>query len=468
MRFMRNQFLAVFACCFSLSLAAAAPRERLAISFPIWALYDMGPGGNFADPDRAMAELKARGFNALRFDDGAGLFATTNGIPRGKVALHPPFGPFFSPQIRQMCVVSNPQTVDVRENLVKICRAARKAGVKVILSSWFYLHTYWMTDEAINRELIDGLDTAAKLDYFADEHNRALALLRANGLIDTVAFVELLNEFDGLPFTARYGWIDDAKTAEYIRDCHEKAIAKMKKANPDVLFGYDAASVRIQENLVPRNADVLNFHHYYYWCLYREAFEHGCVKSVEGEIPIPAETAAYLVAKPHTVADALAARGERHRAEVRQSNWNSYVRLYTSIDPKRIPALEKTFAETFAANSARYLKSLEDGVASVVRIRDNVLPGALIVMGEGGAYCPANALLAEEHCDGVWAMLLKQSEILRTAGLWGTVARTPSGPEDPSWKLRADDYRKINLAFRTAKRRRADSSSPSTEDLVVK
>jgi len=49
------------------------------------------------------------------------------------------------------------------------------------------------------------------------------------------------------------------------------------------------------------------------------------------------------------------------------------------------------------------------------------------------------------------AMLREQSEILRAAGLWGTVARTPSGPEDPSWKLRADDYRQINEAFRKTK-----------------
>ena len=52
----------------------ATANGRLAISFPIWALYDMLPGGNFADPDRTMVELKAHGFNAIRFDDGAGLW----------------------------------------------------------------------------------------------------------------------------------------------------------------------------------------------------------------------------------------------------------------------------------------------------------------------------------------------------------------------------------------------------------
>ena len=421
--------------------------ERLAISFPIWALYDMGPGGNFADPDRAMDELKARGFNALRFDDGAGFYSSTNGVPRGKVRLHPPFGP-FTPKIRQMCVVSKPCEIDVRANLVRLCRAAQKAGVKVILSSWYYLHTYWMADETINREIMDNLDSAAKLDYFADEHNRALGVLREHGLLDTVAFVELLNEFDGLPFTAKYGTIDDVQKAERIRDWHEKAIGKMRKSNPDVRFGYDVSSVWIQKNLVPRNADVLNFHHYYYWSLYKTAFEHGSVRATDGEIEIPPETASFLVEKPLSIADVVAVRRSNHRSIVRKSNWNAYVLLYSSLEPSRLPALERAFAETFATNSAAYLQRLRDGVVHVVRIRDEVLPGAAIVMGEGGAYCPANALLAEERCDGVWQMLREQSEILRHAGLWGAVARTPSGPEDPSWNLRADDYRRINEAFR--------------------
>lgn len=446
-------------CCFAVLLAvlgfaraAEGVRKpqpdggRLAISFTIWALFDMVPGGTFADPDRTMSELKARGFNAIRFDDGAGLYATTNGVPRGPATVYPIFGA-FSPQIRQSDVLATKRTVDVRTNLVKLCRAAQKAGVKVILSSWYYLHTFWITDAAINRELIDGLDTPAKLDYFADEHIRALALLREHGLIDTVAFVELLNEFDGLPFTANYGKIEDATKAERIRGWHEKALAKMKRANPDVRFGYDVANVRVQENLVPRNADVLNFHHYYFWSLYPTAFEHGAVATVEGDLPIPADTASYLVKKPLTAAEVLAERRENHRPEIRKSNWNLFVRLYCSLAPERIPALEKVFSETFAKHSSEYLKALEDGVANVVRVRDEVLPGAPIVMGEGGSYCPAKALLAEEHCDDVWEMFRRQAVILRQSGLWGAVVRTTSGPEDPSWTLRADDYRQINGMF---------------------
>ena len=121
-----NYFFNAVATLFILAFTATAAGDtsapangRLAISFPIWALYDMLPGGNFADPDRAMVELKARGFNAIRFDDGAGLYSSTNGVPRGKVSLHPPFGK-YTPLIRQASVVSKPFEIDVRENLVTV------------------------------------------------------------------------------------------------------------------------------------------------------------------------------------------------------------------------------------------------------------------------------------------------------------------------------------------------------------
>ena len=442
-------------CCFAVLLAvlgfaraAEGVRKpqpeggRLAISFTIWALFDMVPGGTFADPDRTMSELKARGFNAIRFDDGAGLYATTNGVPRGPATVYPIFGA-FSPQIRQSDVLATKRTVDVRTNLVKLCRAAQKAGVKVILSSWYYLHTFWITDAAINRELIDGLDTPAKLDYFADEHIRALALLREHGLIDTVAFVELLNEFDGLPFTANYGKIEDATKAEQIRGWHEKALAKMKRANPDVRFGYDVANVRVQENLVPRNADVLNFHHYYFWPIY-QTLEHRSVRETVVETPIPPETAQYLRQPPLSIAEVV----ETRCGNLRVSNdWNARVRLYASLDDAKMPALEAAFDEVFARERETYVKNLKDGVARVVALRDRILPGVPIVFGEGVSYVAGMRFLYEEKSERYWRMLEEQSRIFRAAGLYGAVPRTNSGPEEPGWQTCAEKFRRVNDLF---------------------
>ena len=64
------------------------------------------------------------------------------------------------------------------------------------------MHTNWHLEETINAELFDGLPTAAdRIRYFTDEHNRVLELLRENGLLQVVAFVELFNEFDNMKFT---------------------------------------------------------------------------------------------------------------------------------------------------------------------------------------------------------------------------------------------------------------------------
>ena len=77
-----RKVMATAAFGLALALSAGAAGDRLAISFSIWALYDMTPGGTFADPAKTMEGLKRRGYNAIRLDDGAGLYAvprTTSG-----------------------------------------------------------------------------------------------------------------------------------------------------------------------------------------------------------------------------------------------------------------------------------------------------------------------------------------------------------------------------------------------------
>jgi len=440
--------LRTFACVFvgALALSLRASPAPLTISFSLWALYDMDRGGVWEDCDARMRELKERGFNCVRIDDCAGLWCAPDGTPRGKVKVHPAFGK-FSADVRQVGMVSSERTFDPRERLVRFFRAADRHGMKVILSCWYYIHINWMTDETINRQLYEGLSTDGKMAYFTDELNRALGALREHRLDHCVAFAELFNEFDGLCFTARYGRIDDEAEAERIRDLHEKAIARLKAANPGVKFAYDTFTANMQANLIPRNADVLNFHDYYFWPIY-DTFTHGAEKATVTETPIPAETRAYLKEPPVTIAEIVATR----RGNLRVSNdWNPRVRLYASLDDAKIPALERKFEERFAAEHDGYLQKFAKNVAVVVRVRDEVLPGKPIVFGEGVSYCASNRFLFEEHSDRYWDMLCAQAKILREAGVWGAVPRTLSGPEDPSWTLRAKDLRRVNGVFADVK-----------------
>ena len=52
--------------------------NKLNISFPIWGLYDIDGKGFYADTDKMMREHEERGFNCIRFDDGAGLMHGNN------------------------------------------------------------------------------------------------------------------------------------------------------------------------------------------------------------------------------------------------------------------------------------------------------------------------------------------------------------------------------------------------------
>lgn len=412
--------------------------EPLKISFWIWGLYDMQPGGIYHNLDDRMKEAADRGFNCIRLDDGAGLFHAADGRPRGVVKLHPAFGK-FSADLRQM-VVTTPREVDPGKNLVEFVRAADRHGISVILSSWYYLHTNWFLDESINRELNEDMPLERKFSYFADELGHAISLLRQNGLVHRIAYAEILNEFDGLPFAGRYSDIKDKAYADRLRGLHEAAIARLKQANPDVKFAYDVARVDFQKELVPRNVDVIAFHNYYMWGIYG-TFEHGGVYNTTEEIPIPPETRPYLIEKPFTITEVVATRGGNLRTG---NDWNARARLYSSLDTYKVPQVEAALEARLQREWKDYLARFEKSVANVLKIRDATVPSAELVFAEGVSYCASNRLLFEEHSDLYWRMLLEQQKILKKAGVRGSVVRTTNGPEDPAWLLRSAELKAAN------------------------
>ena len=67
-------------------------------------------------------------------------------------------------------------------------------------------------------------------------------------LIDIIAFAEIFNEFDGLPFAGEYRGIADDKARE-LRALHEKELDKLKKAHPDILFAFDTWTPRVNPEI---------------------------------------------------------------------------------------------------------------------------------------------------------------------------------------------------------------------------
>lgn len=404
--------------------------EKMNISFWIWGMFD--DGGVYHDLDARMRELRERGFNTIRTESLAGFFAGPDGALRERVHIRRPFGP-YGKRVRQMDVLRKDFDLNARESLLRFFRAAQRNGVRVILSSWFFLHTNWLLDDAVNDEIY-ALSTAEKFRYFTDEYDRILTLLEENDLEDCLAFYEIFNEFTGIYFVQQ-------EERGSIRALHERAIDALHARHPWARAAYDIGAT--PDELIPRNADVLNYHLYYFWDAYLP-FEQGSVVAEAGDPTYGDATRAYTYDQIISVNDIERVRGGRIRSAI---DWERRAALYDSIDPAKLTALEKTLEAHLRRMSETWFDAFAEMVRGIVAQRDRVVPDAQLVMGEGVSYCCANDLLFEEHSALYWETVKRQARLLREAGFAGTVVRTTSGPEDPSWSLRRQDYIEANGIF---------------------
>ncbi len=139
-------------------------------------------GGGFEDWDRALAELVERGYDAVRLDVFPHLIARG---PGGDLVERFKDVPNQFPQFYGFGMWGNPWTmyIEPRKALVEFLTKCREHGVKVALSTWFK-----PTDDRRN-EQIEGLDE------FVRVWQETLEFIDANGLMDTVVYLDVLNEY---------------------------------------------------------------------------------------------------------------------------------------------------------------------------------------------------------------------------------------------------------------------------------
>jgi hypothetical protein len=139
-------------------------------------------GGGFEDWDKALAELVDRGYNAVRLDVFPHLIAPS---PTGEIVEVFKDVPNQYPQFYGFGMWGNPWThyIRPREALVEFMGKCRDHGVKVGLSTWFK-----PTDDRRN-EQIEGLDE------FVRVWNQTLEFIDDHGLMDTVIYLDVLNEY---------------------------------------------------------------------------------------------------------------------------------------------------------------------------------------------------------------------------------------------------------------------------------
>ena len=402
--------------------------KKLTISFPIWALYDTGSGGAYHDVDKIMIEHRERGFNCMRFDDGAGLMHDINGNPRGEVYFGRAFGK-YDDVLRQFGSTGTPGTVDLKKRLIDLFRAAKRHGVYMILSSWYYLHTFWFADSEICREL-DAIPAEDRFFAFAKFLHYILLELEKEGLDTQVAFAEIFNEADGLHFVDGYGSKrrSDEEIA-FFRKKHEEAIAWLKERHPQILFAYDTYNVRPDMRQIPENLEVFNFHNYFMWHIYREAIENDTTLLRDDRIPIEAIRAAAKKDFPI------------------EEGWCQRAWFYNNLLPSNYGLANARGRKFMEDNRDNILDNLRKRCEYLKNLFDGTLSGLPIVSGEGFTYCGSYVMNFEEYSDTAWEIVAEMMKLYSELGLWGTVVRTCCGPEDPVWSTHPHKLLEMNRLF---------------------
>ena len=178
-------------------------------------------GAGYEDWDKALDELKERGYNAVRIDPFPHLLATD---PKKNWTLLPQWNTqvWGSPDVNRIVLV--PALTD----FIGKCRSR---GIKVGLSTWY------RQDQDDTRMTITGPDVMAA------QWIKTLDIIRDAGLLDAILYVDLCNEWPGqdwAPYVKPKMTYGDWQKPESLAWMH-KAIALVREKYPDLPLQFSFA-----------------------------------------------------------------------------------------------------------------------------------------------------------------------------------------------------------------------------------
>jgi len=112
-----------------------------------------------------------------------------------------------------------------------------------------------------------------------------------------------------------------------------------------------------------------------------------------------------------------------------------------------MPELERMLQESLENRIDEFKQKAIDAVNQAVKLRDELLPGIPLILGEGASYCADQRLRWEERSDAYWEVVEHAARAYREHGLVGAVPRTNSGPEDPVWHEYPERLQRANAVF---------------------
>ncbi len=213
------------------------------------------PGAGYEEWDLALDELMERGYNAIRIDVYPHLIAEN---PTKKWMLNEVWNQqvWGSPDLNE---------VQVQPYLNQFLSKCRERDIKVAISSWYRQDT----DKVFMR-----IDTPEKM---ADCWLKTLKSIEADGLLDTILFVDLCNEWPGnlwAPFFSSqyphvvWGQWYKEESLKWMRT----ALAIMKKNYPDMPFNFSLDNGDVEKyNEV--DSSFLDLYEHHIWMVHQNNSE---------------------------------------------------------------------------------------------------------------------------------------------------------------------------------------------------
>ncbi len=223
--------------------------ERMAVV--MWGWYWLTyaqPDEAYGDLEKAMVESKERGFNCIRLDVVPDWRYDESGNRRSNVELKA-FMPGYNQNMRCLNFKGNLK-YDVHDRLMRLFKLAEKYDMYLALTTWeYHENTSILADDSIRRSIMDPTPEDF-LFHLAKQHDKLINEIKALGLGNRIAYVELHNELD---------WFEIEPQQKRI--VVESALSYLMEKHPDILFSADYSTIP-EEEFWAHNSQLVDHHVY--------------------------------------------------------------------------------------------------------------------------------------------------------------------------------------------------------------
>lgn len=378
-----------------------------------------GPGEPFEDLDRCFTEAVERGYNTVRIC-AMPLLLFRSGVDTSALRLGP-LGGGYGERVRWYDV-RVATTVDARERLLDLFRAARRHDCFVVLSSWEYQQSPAFALSPAWHDAVRAIDPEDRATALADALADLLDLLDEHGLADRVAFTELHNEVQAGGLAE--GLAGDPVVA--LRPRLERGLARFKERHPAQRVAVNYAGVPVGSlHGVPRTADVAVFHPYVYGVL-DELLDEFALRDTTR--PFPQDRARRDLLRPGApdLDDWLPPEEQRWRLDATIVGRRE-VYVHDWCDPDKWDAwLHDRYATHRTAMRERlttWIDAAADWAAET---------GVPLVFGEGWiGYTPLHGAFEEGPVGAAFCRTAVRAAA--RVGAWGSVVCSNAAPHHPMW-----------------------------------